>query len=114
MTRLCVLITKPPHSDEAAERICGISQRAKERDMDVAVYMMGDGVLCAKKGQVGYVGKNMKQAMENGVSIRASERDLIARAIPPEQVEVGVEIMNDIESTFVDDIMEHADRVISW
>ena len=114
MTKLCLLITRPPHSDEGAERICGISRRAKERGMDVTVYMMGDGVLCAKKGQKGYVGRNMKTALENGVKIKASSRDLLARAIPPEYVEPGVEVTEDIEDIFVEDVMENAERVISW
>ena len=114
MTRICLLIMKPPHSDESAERMCGISQRAKERGMDVIVYLLGDGVLCAKKGQKGYVGKNLKKALENGVEIKASERDLSARAIKGDQVEPGVEIVEDLEGTFVEDVMENADRVISW
>ena len=57
MAKIALLITKPPHSDEGAERMCGISKRAKEREMDVTIYMLGDGVLCAKKDQKGYVGE---------------------------------------------------------
>ena len=114
MTKIALLITKPPHSDEGAERMCGISKRAKERDMDVTVYMLGDGVLCAKKNQKGYVGTNMKTALENGVSIKASANDLNARAIPKEQVEPKIEIVTDLEGEFVEDMMENADRVISW
>ena len=114
MTRVCLLITKPPHSDEGAERMCGIARRAKERNMDVTVYFLGDGVLCAKKDQKGYVGKNMKIALENGVQIRASSGDLKARAIADDQVEPGVEIVEDLEGDFVLDVMENADRVISW
>lgn len=114
MTRVVLLITKPPHSDEGAERMCGISKRAKELDMDVAVYMIGDGVLCAKKNQMGYIGKNMEIALENGVSIIASGKDLKARAIPNEQVNPGVIIEDKIEDIFVNDIMENVDRVISW
>jgi len=114
MTRICLLITKPPHSDEGAQRMCGISQRAKERDMDVAVYFLGDGVLCAKKGQSGYVGKNIKNALEKGVEMKASSNDLLARAISPEQVEPGIQIVDDLEGGFIDDMMEKSDRVISW
>ncbi len=114
MTRLCALITKPPHSDESAERMCGITQRAEERKMDVSVYFLGEGVLCTKKNQKGYIGQNMKNALENGVVMKASAKDLRARAITAEQVEAGVEIVEDLEGALVEDIMEHADRVISW
>jgi sulfur relay protein TusB/DsrH len=114
MTKICLLIMKPPHSDESAERMCGIAKRAKERNDDVTIYLMGDGVLCAKKGQKGYVGKNLKMALENGVIIKASENDLNARAITSDYVESGVQTVNDIEGEFVVDIMENADQVISW
>ena len=91
-------------------KICLLIMRKDE----VVVYLMGDGVLCAKKGQKGYVGKNLKMALENGVLIKASENDLSARAITSDHVEPGLEIVEDIEDEFVDDVMEHADRVISW
>lgn len=114
MIRICLLITKPPHDDEGAERMCGISRRAKERDMDVVVYFLGDGVLCTKKEQKGYVGKNMKIALKNDVELKASAKDLRARAIPNDQIEPGVIAVEELEDEFVEDIMEKADRVITW
>ena len=114
MKHITLLITKPPHSDEGAERMCGISKHAKERDMDVTIYLLGDGVLCAKSDQKGYVGKNMKTALQNGVKIKASSGDLEARAISSDQVEPGVFVIDDLEDEFVEEVMETADRVISW
>jgi sulfur relay protein TusB/DsrH len=114
MTRVVLLITKPPHSDEGAERMCGISKRAKELNMDVAVYMIGDGVLCAKKNQIGFIGKNMKLALENGVTITESGKDLKARAIPDDHIDPKIKIVDEIEDIFVNDMMQKADRVISW
>jgi sulfur relay protein TusB/DsrH len=114
MTNICLLISKTPHSDERAELMCGISQRAKKRDMNVTVYFIGDGVLCTKKNQKGYVGRNMKNALDNGVLLKVSAKDLKARAILENQVEPGIKIIDDLEGEFVDDVMEHADRVITW
>ena len=114
MAKICILITKPPHSDESAERMCGIARAARGKGMDVTVYLIGDGVLCAKKNQKGYVGQNIKMALENGTIIKAGENDLHARAIPQEHVEPGIEMISDIEGMFVEDVMENADRVISW
>ena len=114
MTRICLLITHPPHSGEDAERMCGLASRAREKGMDVAVYLLGDGVLCAKKGQKGYVGENLKRALANGVSIHASSRDLKARAVAGEQVEPGVSMEDDLEGLFVEDSMERANRVVTW
>jgi len=114
MKRICLLFMRVPHSEEEAGRMCGIANRAKERGMQVAVYLLGDGVLCAKKGPNKHIGQNIRTALEKGISIKASARDLRARAIPAEQVESEVEIIEDLEGVFVEDIMENADGVISW
>jgi sulfur relay protein TusB/DsrH len=94
--------------------MCGISTAARLDGMDVSIYLIGDGVLCAKKNQVGHVGANIKNALENDVKVFASSQDLLARGLSELQVEQGVSVVGDIESIFVDDVMEHAARVISW
>lgn len=114
MDYLCMLITKPPHSDEGAERMCGISNAARDRGMGVAVYLIGDGVLCAKRHQHGYVGAHIKRALERSMSVYASAQDLRARGIAETQVEKGIVITEDIEGRFLKDAMERASRVISW
>ena len=87
MNKICLLITKPPHSDDGQERMCGLAKRAREREMEVTVYLIGDGVFCAKKGQKGHMGESIRMALENGIRVRASAKDLVARALPEEQVE---------------------------
>jgi sulfur relay protein TusB/DsrH len=114
MTRVCLLITKLPKSIEDFDRIFGLSQSAKELKNEVVVYFLGDSVLCTKNNQKGFLGKNMKIALENGVELRASAKDLRARAITKDQVETGVDILEDFEDEFVEDMMEKSDRVISW
>ncbi|MEM2873697.1 MAG: DsrH/TusB family sulfur metabolism protein [Nitrososphaerales archaeon] len=110
MARICLLLMRLPRSDEEAERMYGMAHHAKEQGMDVEIYLLGDGVFCAKKGQK----QNIRTALEKGIFVRASAKDLRARAISKEQVEPRVEIIEDLESIFVEDIMEKADRVISW
>ena len=114
MTRMTMLILSPPHSDESAEHMCGLSNRAIERGMEVAVYLLGDGVLCSKKGQRGHIGLNIRAALSKGITVKASAKDLRARAITTEQVEQGVEIVEDLEGEFVEDVMERSERVITW
>ena len=114
MEKLCMLITNPPHSGEGAERMCGISTAARRDGMDVSIYLIGDGVLCAKKNQVGHVGTNIKTALENKVHVFASSLDLLARGLSDAQVEHGVTIVGNIEELFVEDVMERSTRVISW
>ena len=114
MTRISLLITKPPHSDEATQHMCGISGKARDKGMEVAVYLLGDGVLCAKSGQKGHIGESLRRALRANVSILVSARDLRARAIGDGQIEQGIEIVEDLEGEFVKDTMESADRVIAW
>ena len=114
MNKICLLITKPPHSDDGQERMCGLAKRAREREMEVTVYLIGDGVFCAKKGQKGHMGESIRMALENGIRVRASAKDLVARALPEEQVEPGVEFVEEIEKEFVKEMMEDSERVISW
>jgi len=114
MSDICLLITKPPHSDEGSERMCGLAHRAKEKGNDVTVYLLGDGLFCAKNGQKGKFGQNLKSALDAGISIKASKKDLRARALPPELVNPKVEVVDDLERLFVLDTMENAKRVITW
>ena len=114
MTKLCLLITKPPRVEEQSNRMYGISARALERGFEVAIYLLGDGVLCAKKDQKGHIGNYIKNAIENGAVLNASSKDLLARGILREQVEPGINIVDDFEHMFVKDVMENSNRVISW
>lgn len=114
MEKLCMLITKPPHSGEGAERMCGISTTAKKEGMAVTIYLIGDGVLCAKKNQTGHIGVNIRTAIDNNVHVYASSMDLLARGLSGAHVEEGVEVVGDIEERYVVDVMEHATRVVSW
>ncbi|MCW4013894.1 MAG: DsrE family protein [Candidatus Bathyarchaeota archaeon] len=109
-----MLITKPPHSGEGAERMCGISSAARLEGMEVSIYLIGDGVLCAKKNQRGHVGANIKLALETNVQVFASSMDLLARGLSGAQVEDGVKMVGNIEDMFVEDVMEHSTRVVSW
>ena len=110
MTKLCLLITKVPHSPEDVERFCGVARKAREKDMDVSVYLTGDGVYCAKAG---YKEGGVQEMVEKGVKIKVNGKDLKARALGGRTVE-GVEVLDDFEERFVHETMEEADRVISW
>jgi len=110
MTKLCLLITKNPHSPEDVERFCGVARRAREKEMDVSVYLMGDGVYCAKRG-IGEVG--VLEMIGKGVKINVSAKDVKARALA-NRIAEGVDVLEDFEERFVHDMMEGSDRVISW
>jgi len=80
----------------------------------VVIYLLGDGVYCAKKGQRGHLGSSMITALSKGAEINVNLRDLLARAILPEDVVPGVKMLDDLEGSFIEDVMEKASRVVSW
>jgi sulfur relay protein TusB/DsrH len=114
LSRLCLLIMKPPYNDDDTDRMCGLLSSAKGRGWDVVIYLLGDGVYCAKKGQRGYLGNSMMTALGKGAEINANLKDMLARAIPPENVMPGVKVLEDLEGAFIEDVMEKASRVVSW
>ena len=114
MSRLCMLVMKHPHSEEEAGRMCGLLSIARSKGMDVGIYLIGDGVFCAKKGNRGLLGESLRSALAKGAEITASKRDLVSRAIGETDVEEGVKVLDDIEGTFVEDVMERSERVASW
>jgi sulfur relay protein TusB/DsrH len=107
--RLCVLITRIPHGDDDLGRVFGGLLKAKNAGLEVSAYLLGDGVLLAKKGPMG---ENIKKVLEEGVGVVASAKDLRSRAITT--VIDGVESVEDFEEVFLNDVMERCDKVISW
>jgi sulfur relay protein TusB/DsrH len=73
------------------------------------VYLLGDAVYGAKSG---LKESGVKELLSKGVSVRVSAKDARARALK-ELVE-GVESLEDFERELVTDMMENAERVISW
>jgi predicted peroxiredoxin len=80
---------KPPHTDDDTDQMCGLLSSAKERGWDVVIYLLGDGVYCAKKGQRGHLRKSMMTALGKGAEINVNSKDLLARAIPPKTLCLG-------------------------
>lgn len=114
MKKICLLITKKPHSVEEANYTFGLSNIAKEQNMNVTVYLMGNGVYCSKKNQKGIIGDFIKNSLNQHIKIIASAKDLRDRSISNNQVESIIEIIDDFEGSFIEEIMENADKVISW
>jgi sulfur transfer complex TusBCD TusB component (DsrH family) len=109
MKRLCVLVTRNPEGADGLERVFGGLHNARGSGLDVAVYLLGDGVLLAKDGGIG---DGVRKALAEGVMVFAGSKDIKARGIG--SVVEGVEISEDLEGLFIDDAMEKADKVITW
>ncbi len=110
--RICMLIMRTPSSDEDSERLFGIAR--SEIGHDLSIFLLGDGVLCARKGQSGHAGSAAKAALNRKAVVRASARDLRARGVGEEELEPGVESVEDLEGAFVEEAMERAERVFAW
>jgi sulfur relay protein TusB/DsrH len=109
MNKLCLLITKNPHSPADRERVFGPALLAREKGADVTVYLLGDAVYGAKAG---LKESGIKEIISKGAKVCAAARDVRARAL--KSLEDGVEALEDFDKELVTDMMEDSDRVISW
>jgi len=76
----------------------------------VAVYLIGDGVFCA----IGkYPSPKLIGLLSDGGEIYARKEDLEARGLLS-RVLTGVEIPFDFYDKLIEDVMERADRVMSF
>ncbi len=110
--RLCMLLMRTPSTEEDNARIFGVLDHVQGRD--VAVYLLGDGVLCARKGQAPLIGGGIERALCSGAKVVVGARDLRARGVPATELLDGLEVAEDLEGSFIDDAMERVDRVITW
>ncbi|HOP08818.1 MAG TPA: DsrH/TusB family sulfur metabolism protein [Candidatus Methanofastidiosa archaeon] len=107
---ICILITKPPHTTEGGKRVCGIARRARDKGMKVSIYLIGDGVLFAKKN----LESNRVISPDESISIKVGMNDMLARGITPEMLDYRIEAVDDIEGIFVEDAMENSKLVFTW
>jgi sulfur relay protein TusB/DsrH len=109
-----LLVSKSVHSKDAYDKVFGLAMAARDRGFEIAVYLIGDGVLTAKKDSKVFDDNNFGSVLDSGITIAACKQDLLARALPPEHVQPGIVILDDLEGTFLEDMMENADRVVAW
>lgn len=102
---------RTPVSEEDSESLFCV---VRGQGDDATIYLLGDGVLCARRGQSGYHSAGIRESLGEGVQVKASARDLRARGIPKGDIMDGVEALEDLEGSFVEDAMTSAGRVFSW
>jgi intracellular sulfur oxidation DsrE/DsrF family protein len=85
-----------------------------ENAPDVAIFLLGDGVLCARNGLGGDLGPSIADVLAKGAKVAASGRDVRARGIEPVELLKGVSVVDDLEGAFLDEAMEKAERVFAW
>lgn len=110
--RLCILLMRTPSTEEDNARIFGVLSHV--RGEDVAIYLLGDGVLCGRKGQAASIGGGVERALRSGAKVVIGARDLRARGIQSTELLEDLEVVEDLEGDFIEESMEWADRVITW
>lgn len=105
------MLMRTPLSEEDSDRLFS---PAKEEGNDLSLYLLGDGVLCARRGQMGYHGAGVREAILRGARVKASARDLRARGVSREELMDGVVPTEDLEGELVEEVMNEAGRVFSW
>jgi sulfur relay protein TusB/DsrH len=107
--RTCILLMKTPCTEGESWRIA----EAIRANGDT-LYLLGDAVMIGRQEYLGHSSTIVTTATNRGAKIRACTRDLRARGIEATELANGIEVVEDIEGSFVDETMEHADRVIAW
>jgi sulfur relay protein TusB/DsrH len=78
------------------------------------LYLLGDAVMICRRGYRGHPSTIVSTAADRGAKVLASARDLRARGIGDSELMGAVEVLEDLEGSFVEETMERADRVIAW
>jgi sulfur relay protein TusB/DsrH len=112
--RIAFLLTKAPISSRDPEMCLNLALSFLKKNSSVAIYLLTDGVLCARKGQNPEKGveKLLKKALELGAEVYVRREDLLARGVSAEKMVEKVQNPEDFLGTMVYDVMEKSERVI--
>ena len=109
--RLTIILTRTPHASRTLETYVKLALLACSREHSVAVYLVGDGVYCARKGQNS--ANYLERLSKFGGELFLRKEDIEARGLDVDKLIEEVEVPVDFYGKLVDDIMEKSDRVIS-
>lgn len=84
------------------------------RSKSDTLYLLGDAVMLCRHGYRGHPSTIVSTAADRGAKVLVSARDLRARGIGVAELSETVDVVEDLEGSFVEETMERADRVIAW
>lgn len=113
MAKIVILFTKTPYGKSEFLEAMNLALECLKIGDTISIYLLSDAVLCAKQGLQGEVGERMKEAINLGADVCASREELLARGINDSGIIAGVKLSGDLLRVLVEDVMEHADSVIS-
>lgn len=92
-----IIINKAPYGDELVWNALRLAQALLAKGVDVNIFLLGDSVFVAKKGQAtphGYYNleRMLEELMENGANVRACGTCATARGLDEKTMVEGVKI----------------------
>ena len=110
--RLTLILTKPPSFSSILNTCMKLALLAVSNNHEIGVYLIGDGVFCAKVGQM--TAENLGKLVLYGGNVFVCKEDLEARGLVKNDLIPGAEILSNIFECLVDDVMEKSQRVICF
>ncbi|MBS7643801.1 DsrE family protein [Candidatus Bathyarchaeota archaeon] len=109
--RLTLILTKPP-SSSILNTCMKLALLAMSNNHEIGLYLIGDGVFCAKAGQI--MAEDLGRLILHGGEVFVCKEDLEARGLVKNDLIKGATILSDIFECLVDDVMEKSQRVICF
>jgi sulfur relay (sulfurtransferase) complex TusBCD TusD component (DsrE family) len=107
------VITKTPTESQKVLGALKLANKALEERKSVGLFLLSDGVWCAKKNQKNTAIKYLINILEKGGSVIASGENLEAAGIDNNDVLKGIQISEKPYGDLVDLIMEKWRRVVT-
>ncbi len=107
MTNLLLVLSKDPYTTEIPDLVLDIGLNAKEKGNEVALYLVEDGVTCARNGEFG---KKLTASERKGIKIYADDKAVLSRSLTGKMV--NSDEIKEI-GTLLDFIMDDYEKV-AW
>jgi len=109
--RLILILTRSPSNSLILDTL-KLASLATSSNHKVGLYLIGDAVLCAKKGQG--IAEDLGRLILYGGEVFVRNEDLDARGLVKNDLIPGAKILLDVFECLVDDVMEKSQRVICF
>jgi sulfur relay protein TusB/DsrH len=109
--RLSLILTKTPRESPMLEKCVELGLFAGSEGFTIAVYLVGNGVYCVKKGE--NASDRLKKISESRGEVFVRREDLEARGLDTGDIISDAKIPPDFYGQMIVDIMERSDRVIT-
>jgi len=107
MTNLLLVLSKDPYTTEIPDLVLDIADDAKNKENNVSLYLVEDGVTTARNSEFG---SKLKELQNKGIKIFADDKAILARGLTNKLIS-GIEIKE--IGTLLEFVMDEYDRT-AW